>query len=272
MKRLLFLLIGLAIFVSVWGLFFYKGYYFSPTLKEPGFEKIAPPSYPPSDFSDIVPEKGSGKIVVDLSHDNHLVLSEINVLLARLVSRGFSIEVVSEAKDFRSMLSGANALIVACPKKSFPEEDRKAVVEFAKGGKKLLLIGDPTRASQINSLSLAFNLIFESDYLYNLKENEANYRNIFVRQFTENAITRDLKRIALYTAGSITSPDLGIVFTDENTFSSLSPTKKNLSPIALAKDGKVLAIYDLTFFTEPWNTAADNNQLITNIANWLTGN
>ena len=121
----------------------------------------------------------------------------------------------------------------------------------------------------MNSLSLKFGLIFEPDYLYNMKENDANYRNIFVTEFKQNEITKNLQKIALYTAGSITPDNCGIALVDENTFSSVIETRKELSPIALAKESKVLAIYDLTFITEPYNGILDNNQLISNIADWL---
>ena len=102
-----------------------------------------------------------------------------------------------------------------------------------------------------------------------MKENEINYRNIFVTEFKENEITENLEKIALYTVGSISSTDSGIAFGDENTFSSLIETRKGLSPLALAQESKVLAIYDLTFITEPYNGILDNNQLISNIADWL---
>lgn len=46
-------------------------------------------------------------------------------------------------------------------------------------------------------------------------------------------------------------------------------SRKRLSPIALAQESKVLAVYDLTFMTEPYNGTLDNNQLIANIAEWL---
>ncbi len=58
-------------------------------------------------------------------------------------------------------------------------------------------------------------------------------------------------------------------FTDENTFSSLIESRKRLSPIASSTDTRVLALYDLTFMTEPYNGILDNNQLIANIADWL---
>ena len=162
-----------------------------------------------------------------------------------------------------------DAFVVVCPRAEFSKEERETIDEFVNNGGKLLLIADPTRRGKMNSLSLNFGLIFEPDYLYNMKEYDANYRNIFVSEFKENEITNDLKKIALYTSGSISSDNCSIALVDENTFSSLIETRQELSPIALANESKVLAIYDLTFITEPHNGILDNNRLIANIADWL---
>lgn len=163
----------------------------------------------------------------------------------------------------------ADVFIIISPREEFSDEEKKAIDEFLENGGKLLLISDPTRRDNINRLSHGFGLIFEPDYLYNMQENDANFRNIFITKFKENDITDKLQKIALYTAGSISSTDSGIAFGNENTFSSFIETKRELSPIALALESKVLAIYDITFMTEPYNGIADNNQLISNVANWL---
>jgi len=102
-----------------------------------------------------------------------------------------------------------------------------------------------------------------------MKENEINYRNIFITEFKEDDITEELGKIALYTAGSISSADSGIAFVDENTFSSVVETRERLSPVALTEESNVLAIYDLTFMIEPHNGILDNDQLISNVADWL---
>jgi len=174
-----------------------------------------------------------------------------------------------EGEELEEELMVANAFIVVAPQEEFSSEEKETINEFVENGGKLLLIADPTRHSRINSLSLDFGLIFEPDYLYNMKENEINYRNIFVTEFEENEITKSLEKIVLYTTGSISSADGGIAFVDQNTFSSLVETRKKLSPIALAEESKVLAISDLTFMTEPYNGILDNNKLIANIADWL---
>ncbi|MFC1989036.1 hypothetical protein ACFLVW_00485 [Chloroflexota bacterium] len=162
-----------------------------------------------------------------------------------------------------------NAFIIVSPRSDFSKEDKETINEFLDDGGKLLLIADPTKYDEVNDISLEFGLIFEPGYLYNMKENEINYRNIFVSEFKEHGLTKKLNKIAFYTAGSVSSADSGMVFVDENTFSSVIETRTGLSPIAMAKESKVLAIHDLTFMTEPYNGTLDNNQLISNIADWL---
>ncbi|MFC2006465.1 hypothetical protein ACFLVG_05910 [Chloroflexota bacterium] len=166
-------------------------------------------------------------------------------------------------------LPPADAFIVVCPQLEFSKDEVETVDEFLDNGGKLLLVADPTRYDSINSLSINFGLIFESDYLYNMKENENNYRNIFIAEFKENKLTEGLKKIVFYTAGSISSANSSIAFVGENTFSNVVETRSKLSPIVLAQDSKVLAIYDLTFMTEPQNGILDNNRLISNVADWL---
>ncbi len=176
---------------------------------------------------------------------------------------------MEEEEELDEELPVQGAFIIVCPQIEFSNQEMETINEFVNNGGKLLLIADPTRRGNMNSLSHEFGLIFEPDYLYNMKEYDANYRNIFVSDFKENPISKNLEKITLYTAGSISSADGGIAFVDENTFSNVIETRKGLSPIALAQESKVLAIYDLTFITEPHNGILDNNQLISNIADWL---
>jgi len=174
-----------------------------------------------------------------------------------------------EEEDIEEEPKLPNAFIIVCPRLEFSQKEKEAIGEFVDNGGKLLLTADPTRHSEINNIAIEFGLIFEPDYLYNMKENEINYSNIFVAEFEENEITKNLEKIALYVAGSISSTDGGIAFIDQNTFSSVIESRKRLSPIALVEESKILAVYDLTFMSEPYNGTLDNNQLIANIADWL---
>jgi hypothetical protein len=156
-----------------------------------------------------------------LAHNNAFDKEELNVLILRLVSRGSTIKFLGAEDDLKKELLGkveekpneevrvqpeeelkpADGFIVVCPQSEFSKEEIDTVEKSVKDGGKLLAIADPTRSDKINSLSLKFGLIFERDYLYNVKENEINYRNIFVSEFKGNAIAKGLKKIALYTTG-----------------------------------------------------------------------
>jgi len=269
-KRIAILLVAILLVLLGRGLFYYRGFYIAPPSEMPSYEYIVAPLEPSTEYSDVY-ERGEGTVLLDLAHDNAFDVEELNVLTRRLISRGLTIELLSTENDLEEELSEANAFIIVCPQEKFSKEERETINAFVNNGGKLLLIADPTRPRRINSISLKFDLIFEPDYLYNLEENDANFRNIFITEFEESEVTQGLEKIALYTAGSITSANItgSIAFVDQNTFSSLIETRKELSPMALASESKVLAVYDLTFITEPYNGILDNNKLISNIANWL---
>ncbi|MBI2328576.1 MAG: hypothetical protein HYU85_02910 [Chloroflexi bacterium] len=305
--RIASVLAGIAIVFLGRGFFFYSGSYSAPPAEIPGYEKFDVPPAPTTEFSDVY-EEGKGVILIDLAHNNAFDKEELNVLILRLISRGLTIKFLSAPDDLEKELLGEveeeesldeeplveepaeidqrekpllerkgekeeaprpNAFIVISPQKEFSKDETDNVTEFVARGGKLLLMADPTRYGKMNSLSLDFGLLFEPDYLYNMKENEINYQNIFVTEFEEHELTENLKKIVLYTAGSISSANSSIAFVDENTFSNRIETRKRLSPITLAQEGKVLAIYDLTFITEPYNGILDNNRFISNVADWL---
>ena len=266
-KRIAILFIGILLVLLGRGLFYYRGFYIAPPSEMPSYEQIVAPLEPSTEYSDVY-ERGEGTVLLDLAHDNAFDIEELDVLIARLISRNMTVEFLSAEDGLEEELSEAGAFIIVCPQGEFTKEERETVEAFVNNGGKLLLVADPTRPSRINSISLKYDLIFEPDYLYNLEENDANFRNIFIAEFEESEVTQGLEKIALYTAGSITSANC-TAFVDQNTFSSLIETRKELSPMALTSESKVLAIYDLTFITEPYNGILDNNQLISNIASWL---
>ena len=282
-------LIGILVVFLGRGFFYYNGFYQAPPSEMPSYEQIVAPAAPSTEFSDVYEEE-KGVLIVDVSHDNNFAPWELNVLLSRVTSRGFGVKLLEKPEDPKLRLENlekklrfADALVIISPGLSFSEEEAESIKKFVGKGGKLLLVEDPTRRHRvlwdperkgvaINSISAEFGLIFEPDYLYNMKENDGNYRYVFFRKpyFEVNEITKNLEEITFYDGGSISSPGLGIVFADENTFSSFIETKGRLSPVALSEGSKVLAISDLTFMIEPFNASFDNNRFISNIADWLT--
>ena len=143
------------------------------------------------------------------------------------------------------------------------------VRRFVDNGGRLLLIGDPTRSQQINSLSEEFGLSFQPGFLYNQVEYDLNHRNIFVRNFFPDPVTEGLSAVAFYTAGAIRSGGPALAYTDGNTFSNIAEGVEPFYPMVKANQDNVLAVGDLTFMMPPQNSILDNNRLVANIAEFL---
>ncbi|MBI4304455.1 MAG: hypothetical protein HY665_09000 [Chloroflexi bacterium] len=293
--RTVIVIAGIAVVVLGRGLFFFKGSYTPPTTEMPTYEQVIVSPAPIYQFSDNVSENAGKTVLIDLAHGNNFEMEQINGLLQRLIARGMAVRLLNDGDNLKKELLGEekktetadekeksatenqtkkvkplpDALVVISPEDEFNKEEKDAIDEFVDNGGRLLLINDPGRGSSINEIALEFGLIFESDYLYNQKENEINFRNIYVTEFKDNDITKNLKKIVLYVSGSISSADAGIAFVDQNTHSSVIESRKRLSPMALAEKSKVLAVNDLSFVTEPYSAAFDNNRLVANIADWI---
>lgn len=275
-KKIIFVVVIVLGVVIAQTLYFYRGIYIAPPTEGYDVNNISIPSYAPKEFIDIH-GKGNGTVLLDFSHDNDFDSEELNILISRIISRGYTFKYYrgskneSENVSLKSFLKNASSFIVILPKKEFEEEEKTEIKNFVDEGGRLIMIADPTRNSEINTLSIEFGVVFWNDYLYNLKENDGNFRYIYLKNFKENTtITKNLSNIVFYIASSISSPGNGIVFTDNNTYSSSKEAQGKHSPVVLAYDGKVLAIGDLTFLIEPYNNVLDNNQLISNIADYIT--
>lgn len=277
-KRLLILPLAALVFVLGSIAVFYSGWYVAPQTPLPAVENLTLPSYSSPPFLE-TPERRRGTLLVDMLHFNSIGEQELNVLLSRVSARGYTIQLLGSrsflgADERESLLENglrsAHALAVAMPFFEFTPRERVLVRDFVERGGKLLLLGDVIRQHSLNSLVPDFGLIFEDDYLYNVKEHESNYRNIFLRDFQPGSLTQGLRSVVFYTAGSIRAEGLGIVFTDDNTFSSKREEPGRLAVVALAAKDRVLAISDVTFMTAPYNNVQDNDRFISNIADFLT--
>lgn len=268
MRRLFFFLALFVLLLAGQGLLHYRGIYTAPPTAAHDVTGIEIPRASPTPFTDSY-EVRSGTVLLDMAHENAYTPTELGALLARITARGYGLEYVEKKEELGKKLRYADALVVIAPKKPFGPEEMALIRHFVEKGGRVLLAADPTRERDMRGISTTLGVIFEDDYLYNLKENDGNFRNIYIRNFQESAITRGLGKVALYTASSVTSEG-GIAFTDENTFSSALEGKRGLSPMALTMDSRVLALGDLTFLIEPYDTVADNPRLISNIADFLT--
>ena len=278
-------LFALAAFLAAFFYFGYPGGYDAPTVAQVPAESITAPVSTLGELP-LFPPTEKGTLLVDGLHGNDFTKQELSVLLARVAQRGYQVEVAGQASRFggfssqdpgsrlaqlQEKLRRADSLAVLMPDSPFTNEEADLVEDFVtrKGGK-LLLIADPTRPSQINSLANRFGIAFQPDYLYNMVEYDLNFQNIYLRQFEPHPITQGLTQIALYTAGSVKAPTPGLALADGNTRSSMTERVEPFYPLASAADGRVVALADFTFMIPPRNSILDNDRLVSNIAGFLT--
>ena len=276
-RPLLIPLAALAFFLGAW-LFFYRGGYDPPPVVNVPFEQIGVPSSVFGSF-DETPAVQPGLLLLDDAHGNDFTRQEVTALISRVSDRGYTVVFLGNAPgrftgtfaaSLEEMLRGADSLAVIGPRDPYTDEEVDLIERFVEKGGKLLLIEDPTRGGEINSLARSFGVTFEPDYLYNQVENDINFRNIYVRDFRGDQITRNLDQIALYTAGSISSAGEGLALTDGNTRSSIVEGGAGFFPLARGIDPRVVAVADLSFMIPPQDAILDNGRLISNIADFLT--
>jgi hypothetical protein len=291
-KILLAVVLFIAPFVIRLG-WHYRGVY-RPLPVPTGEMAVPAPATPPLSHVAEKPTAGKGTIVFDLAHENKYTPDELNVLITRLADRGQDVEFLEEgteeenSPDLAGRLRYASALVVISPVTPFSNGEVVAVRRFVEKGGRLLLIADPTRfdfeydeagfiigikslVPAINSLATPFDIVFDDDYLYNIQENEANYRNVILRDFATDPLTKDLKEVVFYATHSLRTQGGKIIVADENTFSSLSEGLVGLPVVARSDTGNVVAVGDLTFLTEPYNAVMDNDRLLSNLADFLAG-
>ena len=273
--------------------FFYRGGYEPPPPSDISYVGVTTSPAPDGPLpAPQVAGVGRGLVLVDAQHGNSFSEDEILTLASKITDRGYDVEFVGNPapafgkgfepgpeanlaagfgpQELEEKLRGADSLLVIMPGRPYSEAEGALVEKFVSKGGNLVLVSDPSRRQQINTLAERFGLDFQPDYLYNLVDNDQNFRHIFVRDFQPDELTAGLETIALYTAGSIRSSGPGLAFGDANTRSSLLGASGDLNPIALGDSRSVLAIADFEFMVPPYNSLLDNDRLVSNLADFLT--
>ena len=264
--------------------YFYQGGYDPPPASDIPYHEIPARA---ADSGTVADSPGGrerqGLLLVDAQHVNSFQEGETISLSSKVADRGFEVEFVGDfspvedpeqiaprLQQLAAKLRQADSFAVILPQMPYSEAEAALVERFVRKGGKLLLISDPSRPQQINTLAERFGLDFQPDYLYNTVENDLNFRHIFVRDFQPDRLTAGLGSVTLYMAGSIRSPGPGLAFTDSNTRSSLLESAGDLSPMAWGDSRNVLAVADLSFMVPPQDSLLDNDRLVSNIADYLT--
>lgn len=271
------------------GIWFYRGVPSQPEIATPDFASFAAPEAPinePSESTADIKLLG-GTVLLDTTHGNQFMLSEIESLTKAIKARGGEVVNFNDTAALEYQLKYASAFISVSPSVAFTSVETQALKSFAARGGKILVFADATRfilyydyisgnpiaagdANAANSLLSEFGISVNNDYLYNTEKNEGNFRNILFDNFGKSELTFGLKEVALYGAHSVETTS-GLILL-EGTKSTLSSTNDSHNPgqggAALSEDGSTAAFGDFTFLSSPYNSYTDNATLIANLADF----
>lgn len=300
MRRALFSLFVFILLLAAPFVVRYVGYYgfsFEKHIPPADYQLKGVPALVPTpavtEFSD-EPEVGQGAVLLDLAHENNFAMEEVGYLDARLAARGFDLVAYNDG-DLANALRPVTAYVVIAPIRLFTTEEAQAVQQFVNQGGKLLLIGDPTRFTAeyvldefgyvidvaiesdkipLNSLANLFGIVFQGDYLYNTVQNEGNFRNIIVEDdgVVGDSLTEGVNKVVFYGSHSLQMEVGGkaLFLGDKETWSSATDRPGGLILGGVAANGRVLAVGDIHFLSEPYATVYDNGRLIAGIADFLS--
>ena len=161
-------------------------------------------------------------------------------------------------------------MAVVLPDEPYTREEVDLVERFVDKGGRLLLVADPTRFHQIDSLAERFGITFQPGYLYDSHDYDLNFQNIKVSEFRQDQITSDLKSIVFYLTGALESTGPALAITGPTTRSVMKENPTTFSTIVRGSKDGVVALGDLTFMVPPRSTVLDNDTLISNLADFLT--
>jgi hypothetical protein len=272
-------------------LLFYQLPYSNAAIQRPNYTnyKIPEPPTPSSSNRAVAASVNDGKVViVDAYHGNQYEPSELEPLVTAISARGARVEFDKGAVPLAMQLKYASAYVVLSPSIIFSGEELRAMRQFVDNGGRLLVFADPTRSltmydasgaavtlpdvNYANPLLAPFGLTFVNDYLYNLQDNEGNFRNVKFTDFADNPITAGLQMAVFYGAHSIqTNAGTALMRANKNTFSSVTDKTGAFAPLVLSSNGQVLAAGDFSFLTNPFNQVADNGLLLGSIADFALG-
>ena len=222
---------------------------------------------------------GGGNVLIDLSHGNRVSWWTLDILISELAKRNRTVSFISQWETLDARLDNASCLIVASPTETYSMKESERIMRFVEEGGFLLLFFDPAWEyigtsgllqgiiTPINSLSTRFGLSFAKGYLYNEAEHFGIYRNIYVRDFADSPLTRNLDSIVFFTATHIRSMGMGVAWASNDTYSSVAEKADNYATIIWMSrgNGTVAAFGDLTFLEEPYCYVEDNYKLIQNL-------
>ncbi|MFB6122411.1 MAG: DUF4350 domain-containing protein [Haloferacaceae archaeon] len=286
----------LAVFVVVVGLVV-AGAAAAPVVVDSGnteYTQITNEQYQPNN---ILPEEtaeegsitmnsdASGKtVLVDVGHENAVSADDIQPLVSTLVENGHEVRFYrGQRTSLNESLRNADAYVVVNPQRRHTNAQLAGVKAFTEAGGRVLVVGDPPSVSvsggllfaslqqtsaKHTSLASQYGIAFDAGYLYNMEDNDNNFKSIYATSDASTSLSEGVSRVVMRSAAPVTtaSGETALVGSEGTTFST---TRKSGEYAVAVQSGNVAALGDSDFLARENAYDADNEVLIGNVADFL---
>jgi len=228
----------------------------------------------------------SKTVLVDVGHANAVSETELEPLLSTLAENGHRVRFYrGQRASLNESLRTADAFLVVSPRERFTSDELAGVEAFTDAGGRLLVMGDPPSVQatgglllglggiqetgpQTASLGSTYGLAYGSGYLYNMADNDNNYRSVFAEPSANTDLAAGVDRVVMREAVPLRTADATRVLIGSDG-THLSTTRDPGEYAVLARSGNVVAVGDTDFVTRENAYDADNEVLIGNLADFL---
>lgn len=227
------------------------------------------------------PASDAGVVLIDAQHSNRFERNDIRPLVEAISDAGYRVEYQRFSLEFEDQLARADAYVVIDPSDQFDQDEAAAVRSFAEKGGRVLIVGEPRRAtlglfglgilpvrSRVSTLAGEFGITFGSTFLYDMDQNDGNYLNVFARGTGGGPLSAGVSNAAVYTSTHVQARG-GTVFLETRETTRSGRTGERTSFPLAVRTGNVVAIGDKSFMFEGSFNAADNDRLLSNLVTFL---
>lgn len=217
-------------------------------------------------------------LVVDRAHRNRFDREDIQPLLTAATEAGFEIQFVQNVDFLSGRLQTADALLVVDPALEYDPLAADAVQKFVEDGGQLLVAGEPNRGvlratgigtarSQTTQLTTRFGITIGTDALYNMEQNDGNFRNVPVYG-TDHGFVADVEEAILTNPAPVASDD-GRPILRATRGTARSSTGETDPYVVGVRDDNVVVLGDSSFLGGERHAVGGNEALIGDLLEFL---
>jgi hypothetical protein len=227
-------------------------------------------------------------VLVDVGHRNGVSKTQLEPMLSALVENGHRVRFFrGQRTSLNESLRSADAFVVASPQQRFTSDELAGVEAFTDAGGRVLVMGGPPSvqasgglllglggiqetAPRTTGLTSTYGMAYGSGYLYNMENNDNNFKSIYARSASSNGLADGVDRVVVRDAVPIRTGDgTRVLVGTEGTHLSTTRDAGEYAVLARSAGGNVAAVGDTSFVSRENAYDADNDVLIGNLADFL---